>query len=466
MKERRLEIVLLLVVACLFGIWVLGNDPGPEQEEDLPPDVAAALEDARDGMIGEPEPQGPLKELRPGMAWEVTGAGDSSYDGVYEESGTYNGQPAYTNGSKWLFWGAKSAPLDCWCLSLGVEAPTDEMYHGELDTALPGGVWVVIGGAAPAPTVAEYVEPPDPPGTETTSKVRGFIQGTKNTVAWIAADRECRPCRFVSGVFDQIIYKQTSTIPFLPVYDKVAASWFSCGSPQVITMLSGTYAANRFCGLYAGDDATVYWGGWLTGFGGIKFKKTTYDGSDFDPGVPTDVTWTAPQAFSEVTGFVLDGSGKAWFLGVWNDAGDMAYDLYSLDFSDDSFTLEKGWRVTADALALSGAFLAGHEALVASGTAGEFYLLRTDFVNTYVHEISTSAFARTGNPIPATGINRAAYNAVTGRLHVGFGGPGAGQSRDIGRWDPATGNGWACAGKEFSGSLYYTEGDPFGAATI
>jgi hypothetical protein len=38
-----------------------------------------------------------------GSSYIFSGAGDSSYDGTYTESGTYNGRPAYTNGSKWLF---------------------------------------------------------------------------------------------------------------------------------------------------------------------------------------------------------------------------------------------------------------------------------------------------------------------------------------------------------------------------
>ena len=36
--------------------------------------------------------------------WEASGAGDSSFNGVYVEDGTFNGRIAYTNGSKYLYY--------------------------------------------------------------------------------------------------------------------------------------------------------------------------------------------------------------------------------------------------------------------------------------------------------------------------------------------------------------------------
>lgn len=39
-----------------------------------------------------------------GGGWSISGCGDSSYNGNYSASGTYNGQTSYTNGSKWLYY--------------------------------------------------------------------------------------------------------------------------------------------------------------------------------------------------------------------------------------------------------------------------------------------------------------------------------------------------------------------------
>ena len=84
----------LIVVALAFWFvgWAGGHDA--RRGEDLPPDVAAAVEELRDGKVGvEPaEPTEPTKELKPGMAWQVSGAGDAGYNGVYVEDGSYGGK--------------------------------------------------------------------------------------------------------------------------------------------------------------------------------------------------------------------------------------------------------------------------------------------------------------------------------------------------------------------------------------
>lgn len=89
-------------------------------------------------------------------SWIVTGAGDSNYDGIYTESGTWYGQPAYTNGSHWLYlWGYAN-----W--ALGVIKDDNPTFQGKYISAmgtLPS-TWSVAGypqGTSPAPTVSEYV---------------------------------------------------------------------------------------------------------------------------------------------------------------------------------------------------------------------------------------------------------------------------------------------------------------------
>lgn len=84
-----------------------------------------------------------------GMAsWLVEGAGDATYNGTYTESGTYNGEPAYTNGTRWL---AKSPDGTRWTLCTAPDYADGYLTDG---ATLPGNPWSVIGGTPPAPTVS------------------------------------------------------------------------------------------------------------------------------------------------------------------------------------------------------------------------------------------------------------------------------------------------------------------------
>jgi len=57
----------------------------------------------------------------------ITNAGDATYNGVYNESGTYNTKPAYVlnpgGTERWLFYGGFGVPTPvppdgyCWCLN-------------------------------------------------------------------------------------------------------------------------------------------------------------------------------------------------------------------------------------------------------------------------------------------------------------------------------------------------------------
>lgn len=90
----------------------------------------------------------PLVEEDGMSIWEVSGAGDASYNGTYTESGTWNDLPAYTNGSRWLFW---NSMLSRWQLF-----STKEMacaYYGT-GADLPATPWAEAFGTSPAPTVA------------------------------------------------------------------------------------------------------------------------------------------------------------------------------------------------------------------------------------------------------------------------------------------------------------------------
>jgi len=454
-------LIIGLLVACA---WLYGPEYMLQVSDDdgltlgaLPADVAAEL----DAQTGPPKAvdragqsrTGP-KELRPGMKWLVTGAGDATYNGIYEQDGIYNGQPTYTNGVRWLY----NNPLmsDTWALSGNIGDILAAYIDGP---TLPGTWFGEMGCTPPIPTVAEYLEPPPDPG-ETTSLQRGFVPQT--TGSWgTTLDPEVKPGRYLkaSPAKDHVLYMTRYSMPLFPIYDVDDDTWATGTFPARPGL--ETYAANRIALLDSADEATLWLIFWTDEWDGLALTQYDYEYNLKRLGFPVhDYTWNAPQAFDEVSNFVLDGAGFAWFVGVWNNAGDKAYDLYSIDLSNGTVALQKAWRVTADVLALSGAELAGHEPLVYSGTSGEFYLLRTDGVSTYVHSLSTTTFELTGNPIPVSGVQRSARDATTGYLHVGT------ENADIGRWDTATGQGWACMRSFVSGRLYYAEGTPFGAACV
>lgn len=94
----------------------------------------------------------------------VQDAGDATYNGTYAESGAYNGQPAYTNGSRWLFWDGALR----WVLAESKGA--SPAYSADFTPDLPGNPWGVEGGTAPAPTVALAVY-----------TLRGFLKESDGT---------------------------------------------------------------------------------------------------------------------------------------------------------------------------------------------------------------------------------------------------------------------------------------------
>ena len=79
----------------------------------------------------------------------ATGAGDPLYNGTYVESGTYDGYPAYTNGSRWLFWYGSM-----WALAPSTASVS--AYESSVG-ALPANPWAtgMEGGTPPAPSLTE-----------------------------------------------------------------------------------------------------------------------------------------------------------------------------------------------------------------------------------------------------------------------------------------------------------------------
>ena len=81
------------------------------------------------------------------VAWNiiVSGAGDATYNGIYSENGVYNGEPAYTNGDKWLYWVYGPDPelqFGWWFLS-SFKGGGETWYRSEVVSpgVLPDNLW-------------------------------------------------------------------------------------------------------------------------------------------------------------------------------------------------------------------------------------------------------------------------------------------------------------------------------------
>ncbi len=98
-------------------------------------------------------------ETSPTTSAGVSAAGDSGYNGTYTSSGTFNGQPTYTNGTNWLCYSYVSiASLYFWVLDTTVADTAGDVwfhpyYASSSGVAALNGAWSAGTGAAPAPSV-------------------------------------------------------------------------------------------------------------------------------------------------------------------------------------------------------------------------------------------------------------------------------------------------------------------------
>jgi hypothetical protein len=124
--------------------------------------------------------------------WTVSEAGDIAYNGSYTENGTLNGEPAYTNGSKWLYWAYEFAlGTNRWCLGPTKEDPPsgrcywDAAYYSPSGTDLPS-TWSVTGAEwaiGPPPTLVAGTSGITISGTVYTSEDKSTNIGANKTVA-------------------------------------------------------------------------------------------------------------------------------------------------------------------------------------------------------------------------------------------------------------------------------------------
>ena len=152
--DGRGAVGLMLVVFGLVGLLAAVSMIQPEWFKPRPQAPVQTVQIAQRNIGPAPKVKRGAARIVKGrkiMSWVATGAGDESYNGVYEESGTYNGKPAYTNGSRWLWW----ADGDAWWLTeaLGGSQPTGYFGNGP---DLPACPWSLAGMAtSPAPNVSE-----------------------------------------------------------------------------------------------------------------------------------------------------------------------------------------------------------------------------------------------------------------------------------------------------------------------
>ena len=89
--------------------------------------------------------------------WTVTNATDTSYNGTYTQSGTYGGQPSYTNGSKWLFYDYADMPGQYYWYfgptTSNIYDPYMDSYYYSNSATLPGTFYTGQNGTGTAPTV-------------------------------------------------------------------------------------------------------------------------------------------------------------------------------------------------------------------------------------------------------------------------------------------------------------------------
>ena len=112
-------------------------------------------------------------------SWEVIGAGDSTFNGVYVETGTHGGEQCYRYAAedRWLYW---AVDVGAWALSDTLGAGGPDSYYQGTSGELPALPWVTAPfGTAPPPTVELVIT--------TGFGVAGFGAGVIVGFGWVDA---------------------------------------------------------------------------------------------------------------------------------------------------------------------------------------------------------------------------------------------------------------------------------------
>jgi hypothetical protein len=200
-------------------------------------------------------------------SWPVTGAGSTEYDGLYVVSGEFGGKPAFTDGTRWLFW-ADAAGL--WCLAAAkanLVDGADAAYYGT-GADLPANNWNAGTGTGPAPALGDenaiyIVAGAGSPGFNGTYRAGGTF-GTKP------------------------YYQLDDNGPFL-FWADAAGEW--CLDAALTNHVAATSAA------YYGTDDGLPGGAWHVGQGASGAPSVTAD-TEIGPRVDTNQTLTAGEVLT------------------------------------------------------------------------------------------------------------------------------------------------------------------------
>lgn len=311
---------IALVLACL-GFWVLKTPSGQKASGYVPPVVKAAQVETRTGMAPAPKlKRGPTKTVKgKKMAtWIATLAGDATYNGTYVESGTYNGQPAYTNGTYWLWYSTTDTK---WALSANKgDTPAFTWgYQGAAATpSLPANPWGYQSGTAPAPTLADTT--PVLLGTTASPYTCPYVNYWGVT-AVITSPIEPRVCTLGGTAYLVLPYDSYSPYGFA-LFNLSTHLWYKvAASSRLFATALDPYQS---AGCFDKGDSTI----WL--FSGCDQANGTpaFQCDNWDPLTATQITTQAVTLTDPtITNMVQIAAGSYRFC--LRDGGDLSYCAYT-----------------------------------------------------------------------------------------------------------------------------------------
>lgn len=174
-------------------------------------------------------------EKMPTWITDGTPPGEVSARGTFVETGTYNGKPAYTNGTWWLWW---DTGTNRWTLSATKGETPDILmvpgYVGADGAELPANTWRagnVGGGTSPAPTLAEqvsYIYPAD-------DNPFRFPYATffwPEDAPFVPSGSPLKPCRATIAGTSYVVFPQNGVAGVGPwgfiLFDLTEHSWAWC----------------------------------------------------------------------------------------------------------------------------------------------------------------------------------------------------------------------------------------------
>jgi len=226
-----------------------------------------------------------------GTGWQVSGAGDSSYNGIYIQNGTFNDKPAYEKegGGRWLYYAWYGGPMQyIWTLNTGkydgMGPSMAPYYDGSGDT--PAETWYVGEGTLPAPTVVQGGGGGE---FQTVYAVLNDFSGT----GYIALMQDDDATNAAESQYDWVlIRKYASPEPKINLYaeQKYSQEAHQYRKPIVINYTSGTENLYNYQILVTANTQELISAGKMKNdCSDIRFvKKSKWDGSSWNPNQSPD----------------------------------------------------------------------------------------------------------------------------------------------------------------------------------